>query len=190
MFGGPWLGVLVFVVIAIGLGWGLISLLQSGLDLSSQTLNAGELDHGFDPDTVYIVKKDLLLGYTADGRKTLLPGKADLPRGVPGRRSAATVAGLRDRPGDFPDLIGVVEHTTRVKFIDVIDDHDNPQTRILVMVKLLDGPYASVTPVVGMHLESADTVEGSEAKRYLPRPDLFEPVNPEPGPVQSPAENR
>lgn len=187
MIGGPWLGVTVFVLIAIGLGWGLIQLFEQMVDQTTQTLSKAEFDHGFDPEVVYTLKRDLLVGYLADGRQTLLPGKEDLPRGVPGRRSAATLEAFRKSPDDYPDLIGIVERKTRVRFVEVVDDRDNPQTRVLVMVRLLDGPYARQRPVVGLHLESADTPEGSEKPRYIPRPDLFEPVEPEQGPVQSPA---
>ena len=183
MVGGPWLGVAVFLIIAVGLGWGLTKLFQSQLSQASQSLNEAELNHGFDPDTVYTLKRPLILGYLSDGRKTLFPAREDLPVNAPGRRSAARIAELRGSIDNFPDLIGVVNEQTRVRFVEVIDDRDNPQTRVMVMVRLLDGPYAQRAPVLGMHLESADTVEGgAEATtRYVPRPDLFQPR----APVQS-----
>ena len=190
MFGGPWLGVIAFVVVAIFLGWGLITLLNMQLNQARHTLSQTELDHGFDPKIVYTLKRDLLLGYTADGRKTLLPGKDDLPKNAPGRHTAATIADFRGHPGKYPDLIGVVERNTRVRFVEVIDDRNNPQTRVLVRVQLLDGRFAQSKPVLGMHLESADTDQDTGQKRYLPRPDLFEPARPVQGPVQSPAQEQ
>ncbi len=185
MIGGPWLGAALFLVIAVGLGWGLTKLFRSQLSAATQSLNEAELDHGFDPDAVYTLKRPLILGYLSDGRKALFPAREDLPANAPGRRSAARIAELRESIDNFPDLIGVVDEQTPVRFVEVIDDRDNPQTRVLVMVRLLDGPYAQRTPVVGMHLESADTVEGeTEATaRYVPRSDLFQAR----APVQSPA---
>ena len=183
MFGGPWLGIVVFVLIAIGLGWGLIQLLTGMTDQTRQTLSNGQLDHGFDPDTVYTLKQDLVLGYLADGRIVLLPGRGELPEDTPGRRMAVSVQELRDNPADHPDHIGVAEAGTRVQFVEVIDDRDNQQTRILVMTRLLTGPYARRTPVLGMHLESTDTE--SEQWRVVPRPDLFEIAETDPGQVQS-----
>lgn len=187
MLGGPWLGVIAFVVVAVALGWGLISLFNMQLGQATHTMSMEELEHGFDPDVVYALKRDLLLGYTADGREVLFPGKNDLPQHAPGRRSSATIADYKANPSAFPDLIGVIERTTRVRFVEVIDDRDNPQTRVLLRVELIDGPFARARPVLGMHLESADTDPDTGEKRYVPRPDLFQPVGPAPGPVQSPA---
>ena len=185
MFGGPWLGLLVFVFIAIALGWGFSKLFQGMLEQTTQQLGAGELDHSFEPDTIYTLRQDLVLGYTSNGVQTLFPDRDALPRNAPGRRSmpsADEVRGMTTEELKARDLRGVVERSTRVRFVEVIDDRDNAQTRVLVKVELLDGPYASPTPVLGMHLESADTDEETEATRYLPRADLFEPA---PGPVQS-----
>lgn len=180
------LGVLVFVVVAIGLGWGLVRLFQARLDQTTHTLHGAELDHGFDPDVVYTLKRDLLLGYLADGRVVLLPGRDDLPRHAPGRRSAARVEDVRANPEDFPDLIGVVERNTAVRFVEVIDDRENPQTRILLRAELLGGRYARPQPVLGMHLESVDTGGEGDSRRYVPRPDLFEQAPAGAAPVQSP----
>ncbi len=187
MFGGPWLGVIAFIVIAIGLGWGLISLLQQQLNSNAHSSAAGEFDHGFDPDAAYTLQRDLVLGYLADGRIVLLPGRNDLPKGTPGRRAAVSIQELRDNPQDHTEHIGVAEAGTRVRFVEVIDDLNNPQTRILVMTRLLNGPYARTTPVLGMHLESADTE--SEGTRYVPRADLFEVIEPGGGQVQSGSEH-
>ena len=188
MFGGPWLGVIAFVVVAVALGWGLISLLNAQLTHARHTLSQAELDHGFDPDIVYTLKHDLLLGYLADGRKTLLPGKDDLPRTAPGRHSAATISDFREHPEKYADLIGVVERNSKVRFVEVIDDRDNPQTRVLVMVEIIDGRYAQTRPVLGMHLESADIDKETGLKRYVPRGDLFEKVPTKASTVQSPAQ--
>lgn len=183
MIGGPWLGLIVFIIIAIGLGWGLISLLQQQLSSNAHSSSTEQFDHGFNPDAIYTLKRDLVLGYLADGRIVLLPGRNDLPKSAPGRRSAVSVQEFRDNPQDHTEHIGVAEAGTRVQFVEVIDDRNNPQTRILVLTRLLTGPYAHTTPVVGMHLESADAE--SEQRRYVPRPELFEIVEPEAGPVQS-----
>lgn len=183
MFGGPFLGVLVFIVIAIGLGWGLISLFQGMVDHTAQDISQGEFDHGFDPDVAYVLQRDLVLGYLADGRIVLLPGREDLPPGTPGKRSAVSIDELRNSPADHPEHIGIVTASTAVRFIEVIDDRDNQQTRVLVMTRLLNGPYARKTPVLGMHLESVDSE--SEGTRYVPRADLFVRVEVETGEVQS-----
>jgi len=187
MFGGPWLGVLVFIVIAIGLGWGLISLLQQQLDSAAQSASQGQLDHDFAFDKAYQLKRDLMLGYLADGRIALLPGRSDLPRGAPGRRAAPSIDELRANPAQYPEHIGVVDAGTKLQFVELIDDRSNQQTRVLVMTRLLTGPYARQTPVLGMHLESTDTDEQADTKRYTPRRDLFELVETKASPVQSPA---
>lgn len=181
MFGGPWLGVVAFIVVAIGLGWGLAAIFGQMLDQTSQTLSMQELDHGFDPDQTFVLKHDMLLGYQANGTPVLVPGRNDLPRYAPGRKQFPTIAQYQastDPKADYPDLRGVVERKTRVRFVDVTDDRNNAQTRVLVRVELLTGPYAAKTPVLGLHLESADTDEETGAKRYVPHPDLFEPVEP------------
>lgn len=188
MLGGPWLAVVVFIVIAIGLGWGLISLLQQQLAGDRQRIDIGQFDHGFDPDAVYTLKRDMIVGYLADGRIVLLPERDDLPSGTPGRRSAASVEDLRNNPDDFPDLAGVVQAGTAVRFTQVIDDRANPQTRILVLTELLNGPYARKDPILGMHLESVSRDEASGVRRYEPRDDLFEPIAAADGPVQSDVE--
>jgi len=188
MFGGPMLGVAAFLVVAILLGWGLISLLQGRLNASRQTLDQSEFAHGFDPETVYLTQHAMLLGYSSEMMPTLVPGKEDLPRDAKGRRAWPTIQQYRDDPGSYPDLEGVVERHTRVQFVEVIDDPTNGQTRILVMVRLLDGPYAGPTTIRGMYLESADIDAESGQRRYMPREELFVPVNPPPSPVQSPAQ--
>jgi hypothetical protein len=189
MFGGPWLGVIVFVIIAIGLGWGLISLLQQQLKTDSQSAHSGAFEHDFEPEQAYQLKRDLMLGYLADGRIVLLPGREDLPPGTTGRRTAPSIAEYRENPNNFPEHIGVVDAGTRVQFVEVIDDRSNPQTRILVMTRLLTGTYARETPVLGMHLESTDTDEETGNKRYGPRSDLFEMIEEQASPVQSNAED-
>ena len=185
MFGGPWLAVLVFIVIAIGLGWGLISLFQQQLSSDRQRGGSAELDHGFDLEVAYEVKRDLMLGYLADGRIVLLPGKHDLPSGTPGKRSAVSIEAFRKNPQGYPEHIGILDAGTKVQFTKVVDDLNNAQTRILVLVRLLSGPNARKTPVLGMHLESADTDEQTGAKRYVPRSDLFERVEAKRRQVQS-----
>lgn len=185
MLGGPWLAVLVFIVIAIGLGWGIISLFQQQLTSDRQRVGSAQLDHGFDPEVTYQLKRDLMLGYLADGRVALLPGRDDLPSGTPGRRSAASIEELRNNPQDYPDLAGIVGAGTTLRFVEVVDDRNNPQTRILVLTELTSGPYARQTPVLGMHLESVDTDEQTGATRYVPRSDLFDRVESVDGPVQS-----
>lgn len=177
MFGGPLLGVAVFIIIAVALGWGLIKLLQMQLDQATHALGQDEQQSGFDPEAVYTLKRDLLLGYLSDGRVVLFPGRDDLPEDAPRRRSAPRIADVRDRPGDFPDLIGIVEHNTRVRFVEVIEDLGNAQTHVLLRVELVDGPHATRSrPVLGMHLESVDTPEAGKPTRLIPRPDLFEAV--------------
>ncbi len=185
MLGGPWLAVIVFLVIAIGMGWALISIFQQQLTGDRQLNGSAELDHGFDFEVAYELKRDMMLGYLADGRVVLLPGRNDLPTDAPGKRSAASIEELRNAPQDYPDLAGIVEAETRVRFVEVVDDRNNPQTRILVLTELLTGPYARTTPVLGMHLESADTDEQTGQTRYEPRSDLFERIEAQSGPVQS-----
>jgi|GEM_PF-2374873 len=193
MFGGPWLGVIAFVVIAIGLGWGVawfFSQAQQAADDLKPDLTDEDptAQHGFDPDVVYLTKRDLLLGYTADGRKTLFPAKGDLPRHAYGRRSAPTLKDVKSWTTDERnerDLIGIVEAGTPVRFVEVIEDPGNGQTKILLLVELIFGPYASRAPVLGMHLESADSGEEGGPTRLAPRPDLFESAEPVAGPVQS-----
>ncbi|MFK7788577.1 MAG: hypothetical protein AB8C95_03645 [Phycisphaeraceae bacterium] len=185
MLGGPWLAVVVFIVVAIGMGWGLITLLQQQITGDRQRSETGQFEHDFDPDIDYELKRDMIIGYLADGRVVLLPGRNDLPSGTPGKRSAASVEELRSNPEDFPDLAGIVDAGTKLQFVEFIDDQANPQTRILVLTRLITGPYARKTPVLGMHLESVDTDEQTGEKRYVPRADLFGIVEAENGPVQS-----
>ena len=188
MFGGPWLGVLAFILIAVGLGWGLTKLFQGMSDQTRQSLDAEQLDHGFDPDVAYTLKHDLLIGVRTGGDAVLVPFKDEMPRNTPGRYTWPT----RDQYSADPeayrkshDLVGIVEAGTRVQFVEVIEDHDNSQTHILVMTRLLTGPYAQKTPVLGMHLESADTDDETGATRYVPRLDLFEIFKTQDGQVQS-----
>ena len=193
MFGGPWLGVIAFLVIAIGLGWGIawfFSQAQQAADDLKPDLTDEDptADHGFDPDTVFVVKRDLLFGYTSDGRKTIFPAKADLPRHAYGRRSAPTLEDVKSwtpQERNQRDLIGIVEAGTPVRFVEVIEDPGNGQTPILLLVEFVAGPYASRAPVLGMHLESTDSGEEDGPAVLGPRPDLFEPAKPASGPVQS-----
>lgn len=188
MFGGPWLGVLVFIVIAIGLGWGLTKLLQGMTEQTRQTLDAEQLIHGFDPDVAYVLKHDLLLGVRTGGDVVIVPFKDDMPRSAPGRYSWPTAKQYADDPGghnETHDLVGIVEAGTKLQFVEVIEDIDNPQTRIFVRTRLLSGRYARKTPVLGMHLESADIDDETGATRYVPRADLFEIFEVEDGQVQS-----
>lgn len=179
MFGGPWLGVLVFVVIAIALGWGLTKLLQGMTAHTTQTLNQAELDHGFDPEQVYLTQEDLLIGKRSYGDLIIAPGKEYLPPFAPGRRHWPTTQQYRESVNpkqDYPDLDGLIERNTPVRFVEVIDDLNNKQTRILVMVQILDGPFAQAQPILGMHFESTDTDTETGNPRYVPRAELFSPV--------------
>jgi len=188
MFGGPWLGVIIFIVIAVGLGWGLTKLFQGMADQTRQTLASEQLAHGFDSAKRYTLKHDLLLGVRAGGDIALVPFKDDLPRHAPGRYTwpaAEQYAEDTEAYNTSHSLIGVVRAGTQVQFVEVIDDMDNPQTRILVMTRLLTGPYARQTAVLGMHLESADTDEQTGATRYVPREDLFEVIKTESATIQS-----
>ncbi len=186
MFGGPWLGVLVFVVIAIAMGWGVSRLFHAMGQVSAERDSHGDSQHdAFDPEEVFVLQRDLLLGYLADGRVTLLPARDDLPAHAPGRKRMPTLEQFRDQPSAYPDLIGIVQRDTRVRFVEVIQDPDNPQTSLLVLVRIIDGPYAQKQPVLGMHLESADRDQQTGRTRYRPRNDLFTPNPPNAGPVQS-----
>lgn len=190
MFGGPWLGVLVFIVIAIGLGWVLTKLFQGMTDQTRQTLAYEALDHAFDATRPYTLLQDMVLGMRAGGDVALVPFKDDLPREAPGRYTWPTAQQYAEDPAAYQAshaLIGVVQAGTAVQFVEVIDDRDNAQTRVLVMTRLLSGPHARKTPVLGMHLESAQTDAASDATRYVPRADLFEIVEAAGSPVQSDA---
>lgn len=188
MFGGPWLGVLAFLVVAVLLGWGLTKLYQAMLDQTTQTLSADDMDHGFEIGAVYLTKKDLLIGRRSLGDLVLAPGRDDLPPNAPSRRYWPTIAQYRassEPAKDFPDLLGLIERGTRLRLVEVIDDRDNAQTRVLVKVQVLDGPFAAEKPVLGLHLESADTDPETGRKRYEPRAELFEPLQPPTPPVES-----
>lgn len=189
MLGGPWLGVIAFLVVAVALGWGLTKVFQAMLDQTALTLEAETLDHGFDPDATYITRKDLLLGVNSDSSVVMLvPGRDDLPNSAPGRRRWPTTAQYKDDPDTYKAyMIGIVEQGTRVQFVEVIDDPTNMQSRITVMTRVLDGPHQNTQTYTGVHLESADTDGEGGYERCEPRADLFELVPPEPGPVQSPA---
>lgn len=179
MFGGPWLGLIVFIVIAVGLGWGLTKLFTGMSDQARQSIDADQLDHGFEPDVAYTLKQDLLIGVRTGGDAVLVPFKDDMPRSAPGRYTWPTREQYLADPQAYReshDLVGIVEQGTRVQFVEVIEDPGNPQTHILIMTRLLTGPYAQTTPVLGMHLESADTGDETGATRYAPRADLFEIV--------------
>lgn len=188
MFGGPWLGVIAFVVIAIGLGWGLTKLFQGMIDHTRETLQAQDLAHAFEDDVAYALQKDLLIGKRASGDPVLVPFKEDMPRGAPGRYTWPTQADYTSDPAAYNkshDLVGPAERGTLVQFVEVIEDHDNAQTRVLVMTRLLTGPYARKNPVLGMYLETTDTDEATGQRRYVPRPDLLKIADPDQGQVQS-----
>lgn len=188
MFGGPWLGVIVFILIAVILGWGLTKLFQGMVSQTQQTMSADAFEHGFDATRAYMLKRDLVLGVRAGGDVALVPFKDDLPRSAPGRYAWPTAEDYAKDPMAFETshgLIGIVASGTHVQFVEVIDDRDNAQTRILVMTRLLTGPYARNTPVLGMHLESADIDEQTGRPRYVPRSDLFQAIETKTSPVQS-----
>lgn len=192
MFGGPWLGVLVFILLAVGLGWGLTKLFQGMSDHTRQTLDHEQLDHGFDPNVAYTLQHDLLIGVRAGGDAVLVPFKDEMPRSAPGRYTWPTRQQYTDDPEAYRmshSLVSIVEAGTRIQFVEVIEDHNNPQTHLLVMTRLLTGPHAQETPVLGMHLESADTDDETGATRYVPRTDLFEIFNAQDGQVQSETSN-
>lgn len=185
MFGGPWLGVIVFVVIAIGLGWGVQWFFKqagqaSDTQKSRQANDSAAAD--IDPEQIHIVQRDLLLGYTANGTPTLFPARDDLPTHAYGRRSIPTIkqaramtrAQLKER-----DLAGVVVRSTPVRFVELVEDPTNAHTRVLFKLEIIEGPYAGPTPVLGMHLETADTDQATGAKAYTPREDLFTRVQSE-----------
>lgn len=184
MIGGPWLGIAVFVVIAIGLGWGVhwfFEQAQSASDFSTSTEQRidDKPKHDFDPDTVYQLKQPLLVGFTSDGRIALLPARDELPRHAPNRRAMPTIQEVRgwdDQKLKQNDLIGIAQRHTRVRFTDALLDPDNMQTRFLVLVQALDGRFEGLQPMLGMHLETADTDKETGDRRYVPRDDLFEPV--------------
>lgn len=187
MFGGPAVGVAVFVIIAILLGWGLISLFGAMLDQTQRELSESGGDHGFVAGGLYLTDKPMLLGYLADGRVVLFPDRADLPAHARGRRTAPTVAGYRADPDASVDLIGVVEQGTAIRIEEVIEDADNAQTRLLVRIVVLDGPFAEQS-AIGLHLEDRSTDPQTGRPRYDPRPELLIPARPadRPDPLQSP----
>jgi len=189
MLGGPWIGVAVFILIAIGMGWGITQLFKAMSDLKSDMAQqpGDELHHDFDPDRVYLTQRELLLGYTSNGTPTLFPTREDLPANAYGRRSVPTTDEIRAMSAEElekHDLIGIVERNTPVKFTEVIEDPDNQQARLLLKVQIVDGPYAKAKPVLGMYLEMADTHSQTGLAHYAPRGDLFAPVQSDapPGP--------
>lgn len=184
MLGGPWLGVLVFVVIAIGLGWGIAQVFKAAGNVMQ------EVDefhgHGFDPEAFYTLKRELLLGYSADGRKVLFPGRDALPLDAYGRSSVPTIEEAMAMTADElkqADLIGVVKPGTRVRFVDLHVQPTGSDRGADVLVTLPEGALPTSQPVLGMYLESAD--KEAEKVRYEPRADLFEIVEDDAGPVQS-----
>lgn len=196
MFGGPLVGVAAFVIIAIGLGWGLIALFNSMLDQTRRDVTATDLNHGFVAEGVYVTQKPLLLGYAADGRVMLFPERDDLPAEAPNRRTAATVAGYREyqaqvQAGEagaarYRDLRGIVEPGTAIRVDQVIEDANNAQTKLLLRCTILTGPHQG-QEAIGLHLEARSTDEKTGAPRYDPRPDLLTPARPaeRPEPLQS-----
>jgi len=187
MFGGPLVGVAAFVIIAIALGWGLITLFNAMLDQTRRDVTGTELNHGFVAQGVYLTQKPLLLGYAADGRLLLFPERDDLPRDAPGRRTAATLAGYRayqaaveaggSGEARYRDLRGVVEPGTAIRIDRVIEDTDNAQTRLLLRCTVLTGPFEGEQPI-GLHLEARSADDKTAAPRYDPRPELLVPARP------------
>ena len=187
MLGGPWLGLSVFIVIAVGLGWGLTKLFQGMADQTRQALNAEQLDHTFDPDNVYVLKRDLLIGMRLSGGLVLAPFKEEMPRSAQGRYSWPTREQYADSPAAYKDshkLIHVVEAGTKVAFIEIIQNTKDPQAPIRLKTRILTGRHASKAPMLGMHLESADTDDQTGATRYVPHAELFEIIETDDGPIQ------
>lgn len=174
MLGGPVLGVALFLVIAVLLGWGLVSILNIQLDGTTREGGSGAIDDRFDTDAVYILQRDLLLGINAGGDQVFLyPDYDGLPTGTPNRRYTPRVADYLADPGkaEFSDVLGVVEAGTRVRFLRLIEDAGNLQTRFLVDTLVLDGTHEGIH-ARGMFLESiaADSEGGPIVS---PREDLF-----------------
>ncbi|MEM1353755.1 MAG: hypothetical protein AAGH88_02615 [Planctomycetota bacterium] len=184
MFGGPLVGVVAFVIIAIGLGWGLIALFNGMLDQTRRDVTSSKLNHGFDTRGSYVLRKPMLLGYSADGRLLLFPERGDLPAGAPGRRTAATIEGYLayrakvesggTEDARFRDLVGVVDAGTVIRINQVIEDADNAQTRLLLGCTVLSGTHEGVS-ALGLHLETRSTDEKTGKQRYDPRAELIAP---------------
>ena len=177
MLGGPVLGVLVFLLIAVLLGWGLISALDVQLDNTVQDAAATDITHRFEPSHVYVLKQDLLLGVTTHADPTraivLFPDRDGLPRDTLNRRLVPRLAEVRDTPSRYPDILGIVEAGTRVRFTRLIHDAHNRQTPYIAELVFLDGPFADQT-VTGLHLEEAQPgASEGEGVLLVPRADLF-----------------
>ena len=188
MIGAPWLGLIVFVLIAIALGWGLTQVFKGMADQTRQSLHSDTFAQDFDPARIYILQTDMLLGIRAKGDVVLVPFKDEMPVGVQGRYTWPTRQQYIAQPeayNESHDLVGIIEAGTHVRFDEVIEDDLNPQTRVLVMTYVLTGPYKRKAPVLGMYLESVDRDDESGATRYKPRADLFEIFKAQDGPVQS-----
>ncbi len=197
MLGGPVLGVLVFLLVAVLLGWGLISALDVQLGTTVQDATTADVTHRFEPGRVYVLEQDLLLGVTTHADPTravvLFPDRDGLPRDTLNRRLVPLLADAKNDPGRYPDILGIVEAGTRIRFSRLIHDAHNRQTPYIAELVLLDGPFAEQT-VTGLHLE-AEASGGSEGGGVVlvPRPDLFREVPAAEGetgatdqPIQSP----
>jgi len=188
MLGGPILGVAVFLIAAFLLGWGLISLLNIQIDGAVRDSAVSDLDDRFDPDVVYIVQQDLLLGLNRDAQAVMLyPDFDGLPAGTPNRRYIPRVADYLADPGhaDYKDTLGVVAAGTRVRFERLTEDAGNRQTRYVVHTVVLDGEHADIH-ARGMFLETVTA--GDDGRRVVaPREDLFRAVDVPIGEADEPA---
>ncbi|MEM9416335.1 MAG: hypothetical protein AAGA29_12800 [Planctomycetota bacterium] len=171
MLGGPLLGVAAFLVVAVLLGWGLTKLFNLQLAGTVHQANEVEIDQGFEPDTVYILQRDLLLGHTTARELVLFPGRDDLPANAPNRRFVPTLAEYRNDPSKYEAIVAVIPASTRVQFIGLTIDSHNRQTDVHVRTHLLDGEHAGLH-VTGQHLEQSGTSEAGH-RRIEPRADLL-----------------
>ena len=173
MLGGPVLGVLVFLLVAVLMVWGLTSLIGLQLDAGVRDAKSAKIEHRFDPSRVYVLQRGLLLGLTSDRQVVVFPARDDLPRDAPHRRRVPTIADYRAQPDQHPDLLGVVTPGTRVRFTRLVHDAHHRQTPILAGVLILDGEHEG-TQATGLHLELEEQAHtGDDAQLLVPRPDLF-----------------
>ncbi|XAL98390.1 hypothetical protein OT109_12475 [Phycisphaeraceae bacterium D3-23] len=180
MLGGPLVGVGIFLVVAVLLGWGLTKLFNVQLAGTLQDAQTSQLDHGFDPDTVYILQRDLFVGRTTAMAIVLYPSRDDLPPGTPNRRYTPTLAQYHADPAAYPDIAAVIPAGTRVQFPDVSVDLGNTQTAIHLDTVILDGRYAG-QHVTAYHLEAEETTPDG-GTRVVPRADLLRPETDAPDP--------
>ena len=188
MIGGPWLGLIAFLVVAVGTGWVVVTMMQGRIQQAGQR-TSDEIDHAFTPEKQYVLKRGLIYGTLSVGDPVVIPGKNDLPPHTPFAYTWHTLDAVRDRPrGDdtIKDVQGVVEPGTHVRFQALIHDEDNAQTHFIAMVEILDGPYRSGIPVKGMYLQEKDKNHEGKKPRYVPRADIFAPVGSGLKPLQSP----